>query len=101
MGVSARQIPSYTLNYKAYKPEQPVYNRSSDASTANNTSGALVDKTSGFAPVNVSQTSAEANDGLQLRVNNNKQVWGKESGPDAAPDAKPSTDAAGASTTNT
>ena len=50
-----------TLNYKAYKQEQPVYNRTSDLST--NASGA-VDKTSGFAPVNVTQSSAEANESL-------------------------------------
>lgn len=64
MGASAQQAPAYTLNYKAYKQEQPIFNRSSDASTAKNTSGAQMDKTSGFAPVNVTQSSAEANDGL-------------------------------------
>lgn len=83
MALSARQSVAPTLNYKAYKQEQPVYNRTSDLST--NASGA-VDKTSGFAPVNVTQSSAEANESLQLRVTNNKQVWGKDT-PEAQPEA--------------
>lgn len=70
-----------TLNFKAYKQEQPTfgsYSRSSEPAATT-----TVDKTSGFAPVQVSaQASAEANAALQLKVNA-KQVWGRES---AAPE---------------
>jgi len=74
-------LPQSTLNFKAYKQEQPAYgsyNRTSDASAA---STAAADRTNpAFAPVQVhapAQSSAEANASLQLNVGSNtKQVWG-------------------------
>ena len=87
LGGGASALPTSTLNFKAYKQEQPSYG-SYAQSSAPSTTGAA-DKAAGFAPVQVgapAQSSAEANASLQLKVNS-KQVWGKES-PAAAEDDK-------------
>jgi len=69
---NANAAHTSTLKFTAYKQEHPSFSRTSEISGSN-----PVDKTSGFAPVTVTQSSAESNASLTLNVKA-KQVWGAD-----------------------
>lgn len=81
LSANASALPTSTLNFKAYKQEQPVFARISDPAAGS----------SGFAPVQVNTqgSSADANASLQLKVNS-KQVWGSQGAEEAKPAQKDS-----------
>lgn len=90
---NANAAQGSTLKFTAYKQEHPSFSRTSDASGSN-----PVDKTSGFAPVTVTQSSAEANANLTLNVKS-KQVWGMDSA-DAAEESTKKAEPVNESTTS-